>query len=369
MELHRLRTGTFIGKFIYGTPSFSNVFLPALLYAISFGQVPSAVRAPIEYLSTQNYLASRRLHFCLTGEWIDYPNKKLRDVVQDKIFKFCNKGPLELVYDDTVNLEPNRTFSQFQNYLRRTTDQNQLLSILMPPKPCCPYLDEEEECARASEFMLARDLVFIALRQLTAFFTILKSRITYISEHGSIRKNVRLKNIAIKKKSILSSVITQIFYNKRDNFTSSDTLSSETFLPLSHQNNPPYWHVLIVSPVDFKIWIRFDMPYLIQSVSTSLFITYLQLLTPSATKLPPCIALFPSSLISRHTDDRIICYMEILYKENYVVNFNEWSGIKNPDIVTRKRKDDGHELESYFSKKTSKPQENDTQLSRKSIFN
>ena len=71
---------------------------------------------------------------------------------------FCNKGPLEFVYDDTVNLEPNRTFSQFQNYLQRTTDQNQLLSILMPPKPCCPYLDEEEEC----EFILARDLVFIA---------------------------------------------------------------------------------------------------------------------------------------------------------------------------------------------------------------
>jgi hypothetical protein len=37
MELHRLRTGTFIGKFIYGTPSFNNIFLPALLYAISFG--------------------------------------------------------------------------------------------------------------------------------------------------------------------------------------------------------------------------------------------------------------------------------------------------------------------------------------------
>ena len=76
MELHRLRTGTFIGKFIYGTPSFNTIFLPALLYAISFGQVPSAVSAPIEYLTTQNYLASRRLHFCLTGEWIALPSTK-----------------------------------------------------------------------------------------------------------------------------------------------------------------------------------------------------------------------------------------------------------------------------------------------------
>ena len=61
--------------------------------------------------------------------------------------------------------------------------------------------------------------------------------------------------------------------------------------------------------------------------------------------------------------------MEILYKKNYVENFNQWSGIKNPDIVTRKRKDGWHELVSYFSKKNSKPQENDTKLSRKSIFN
>lgn len=115
-ELHHLRTGSFIGKFIYGTPSFSNIFLPALLYVISFGQVPSAVSAPIEYFYTQNFLASRRLHFCLTGEWIDYPSKKSRDVVQNKIKMFCNKGPLELVYDDSVSLDPNRTDTQFRNY-------------------------------------------------------------------------------------------------------------------------------------------------------------------------------------------------------------------------------------------------------------
>jgi len=129
-ELHRLPPGTFIGKFMYGTPSFNNIFLPALLYAISFGQVPSAVSAPIEYLTTQNYLASRRLHFCLTGEWIALPSTKLRNAVQNKIKMFCNKGPLELVYDhSTVNLDPDRTRSQFRNYLQRTTDQNELLSI------------------------------------------------------------------------------------------------------------------------------------------------------------------------------------------------------------------------------------------------
>lgn len=234
----------------------------------------------------------------------------------------------------------------------------------MPPKPRSHYKNEAEECALASEFDLAHDLVFIALRQLTAFFTILKSSITYMSEDGSTRTNVRLKNIAIKNKTMLSSVIAEMFY--KDNFMSSATRSSQTFLSKHHQTNPPYWHVLIVSPVDSKIWIRFDMPYLIQSVSTSLFITYLQLFTPSATKLPPCIALFPSSFISQHTSERIICSMETLYDENYVENSNVVSG--NVDVETRRRKEDGHEYESYFGNITSKAQEDGTQTTRRSIF-
>jgi hypothetical protein len=237
----------------------------------------------------------------------------------------------------------------------------------MPPRPCSDYLDEKEVCALASEFVLAHDLVFIALRQLTAFFTSLKSSVTYIShseDDGTTSENVRLKNIAVKKKSVLSSVIAGIFYEA--NFQSSATLSSEIFLPMHHQTNPPYWHVLIVSPRDSKIWIRFDMPYLIQSVSTSLFITYLQLLTPSATKIPPCIALFPSSLISRHTNERIICSMDTLYDENYVENATYL--LDNAGIQTRRRKEDGHESESYFGNITSKTQEDGTQKSRKSIF-
>ena len=122
---------------------------------------------------------------------------------------------------------------------------------------------------------------------------------------------------------------------------------SPLILPKYHQKHPPYWTVLIISPTNASDWIRFDMPFLIPSVSTFLFITYLQLLTPSATKIPTQIALHPCSCISVSTNERIISKMDVLGEENYSNVRDDWNGDKN---YQTRRNSNGQELESYVGK-------------------
>jgi hypothetical protein len=58
--------------------------------------------------------------------------------------------------------------------------------------------------------------------------------------------------------------------------------------------------------------------------------------------------------------------MDSLYDENYVENATYI--LDNVGIQTRRRKEDGHESESYFGNITSKAQEDGTQTTRRSIF-
>ena len=117
-----------------------------------------------------------------------------------------------------------------------------------------------------------------------------------------------------------------------------------------HQENPPYWTVLIISPTNASDWIRFDMPFLIPSISTFLFITYLQLLTPSATIIPTQIALHPCSCLSSSTNERMIIKMDVLGEENYSKVREDWNMDQN---CQTRRNSKGQELESYVGKKRS----------------
>ena len=82
--------------------------------------------------------------------------------------------------------------------------------MLIPPSPQSPYKNDSDREIYDSEFILAQEIVFVALRQLTSFLTMLKVNLVSL-DHPSIP--IRTLNVSIRKKTLMTQALSELYYS------------------------------------------------------------------------------------------------------------------------------------------------------------
>lgn len=179
-------------------------------------------------------------------------------------------------------------------------------------------------------------------------------KIPFDSSTNSINP-VQLRSFAIGHPNFVSKALYYMLTEKDIPYCNDVHESkNDSILPLWHIKNPPFWTVVIFTPRSDNNWIRFDIPYLIPTVSTALFTTYLQILNPSSNPIHNHTILHPSSEeITILSHERIIHRMDKFYRDNF--NLEESYNVTHP---TRRQGIEATEMESIHLDKKPRNDEN-----------
>lgn len=97
-SLYHLKIGSPLVLFLVTDKAVNQFTLQSLMYALAIGQVPSFVKAPVEFLRINNCQVAQKLHYCLDqGEHMNYLARHLLSRVEQEVSSFCSL-PIKLSF-------------------------------------------------------------------------------------------------------------------------------------------------------------------------------------------------------------------------------------------------------------------------------